>query len=221
MSTNPNIQDLLKSLRENYIQGQYKDGIELLKANQAVLNGYDYHSNLGLFFLKTGQLGQARLHLEQAQDISLFNFHAEQNLIVLKKQLPEINELEYSALDFIYSKIFMVFLLILLIMTFFSSLSVLWNKKRKRLKITAIIFSFLFLCTGLRWLVEWRFKPIVITEEAKIYEGPNTLFKDNGLIPPGLKLYREKEFEGWSFVAYPKFYRGWVAPEKNVILQRK
>lgn len=209
---NTNINKTLKSLESSYLNNEYQAVIDGFLAVKDQLPKGVFHYNLGTAFLKSGEIGAGRYHLE----LALKNgYHLPENLHNIKTLKNTSNIIDAGDNSFIEKTIAesvsaswdVVFLIVAIMFTIV-------NVFRKKIfkSLTIYITACLFLLVpiiGKKVLMN-KYNEAVVVKEGKIFEGPSKLFETNFEIKSGTKILWDRMKDDWIFVVYPEALSGWV-----------
>jgi len=157
-----------------------------------------------------GDLVGARILLEKAKLNGFYSPEVKQALEVVKRDL-QINYIESdqsfidkfvveskSVSDLFYPTVSLFFLLLMI---------GLWAKKFKILSLLMLSISIL----SISFYGYLTFISLNISKDENIVRtGPSRIFEEAQKIPAGLRFVITKKYKDWSYVDFPKDYRGWI-----------
>ena len=211
--SNSSTMEALKASQQLYIDGEFDKAIEkTLEAKESMDSGL-FHYNLGSMYLKKGELGPARFHMEKAKSLN-FSYP------MLWKNLNFINA-QREVLDPKKTKIFsekfighymdipaIVFTSTMALVLIFTILGARLRKLSNGFIVALCILS--VIPWGVKLYLSNTYKFAVVIEDGRVYEGPSKIFQDYGLVPEGSRVIVGKYHDKWYYILSPKDFSGWV-----------
>ena len=204
----------LKSLEQDYLQGNYKEYINKLLEIKDSIPRDIFHLNLGTGQMKLAMYGPARYNLEVAKTLGLNNELLRNNLDYVKEQIGQkiggadsgfFNQLFFFFREIPFQSILMFSLVISLIALVFY-----WRKLIKNYLPLVLILFFAYLPLTFKLGIDSQYKLGIALEDLTLYEGPSAIFKDVGNVPSGYKILMKNTADGWGLITYPAYKIGWV-----------
>ncbi|EQC45124.1 SH3 domain protein [Bacteriovorax sp. BSW11_IV] len=211
---NTSTSDILKSLEELYLNGNYDEAMGLLIKNKSLFSNSDFHYNLGTILVKNNDLGAGRYNFEMALKESPFNIKARNNLDFLMKKLP-LNDLSTSevtsdkVINFSMKMGTDLVLSFSLILVLLLAILLRMGKITKK-RIFALLVVLSLMPSGAHYFIKSKYKVAIALQNQKILEGPSGVYGMIGELAAGAKIILGEENKKWVMVEYPKQYAGWV-----------
>lgn len=207
-------EQILKDAEQFYINREYESALSVIRKGRDALDSGLFHYNLGSIYLKKGELGPARFHLERAKDTGFSYPMLWKNLKFIQEQ-PQVLDPSKSknVQEFLIGKAmdlpssFFGILSLLMVITILLSFKKKWIE-RKLVVTVLLIFSLVPLVgsyaikKGLRYAI--ALKPI------RVYEGPSKIYPDYGEVAAGSRLIINNFQDDWYFILSPRSQSGWV-----------
>lgn len=205
----------LKEFKALFEKQDYDGAIKFLDENKQNFDEGVYQYNLGLTYLKKGQLVEARVLFEKSK---LNGFFSNEVDLALKEATSglEVKTLEESSSfsdDFNNIVLQIPFDVYFLISLIFVAIVIGFYKKLDKY-IRIIIFVFAMLPTVFYYQHVNQHEKIVVLEDQYVYRGPSKMFEQIQMIPKGMKLFTGKDHNGWRYIVTPQSHRGWFKSEK-------
>ncbi|MCF8058009.1 MAG: SH3 domain-containing protein [Bacteriovoracaceae bacterium] len=205
---------ILKEAQQFYVNKDYESALSvILKGKESISPGL-FHYNLGSIYLKMGDLGPSRLHLEKAKSHGFQYPMLWKNLKYIKTQNqvydPTKSKIFKEAfigkvLDIPDVLIMMVTLaLIIFLLGIFRKG---WIRSKKYLAL-ALVLIIVPLTSS--YLIKRNFNYAVVLKPLRIYEGPSKIYPDFGEVSPGSRVVVGQLRDNWYFVISPSDISGWV-----------
>ncbi|OFZ14151.1 MAG: hypothetical protein A2X86_04680 [Bdellovibrionales bacterium GWA2_49_15] len=204
----------LKSLEQDYLQGNYQVFINKLLEMKESLPRDIFHLNLGTGQIKLSMLGPAHYNLEMAKAYGLNNEILRNNLSHVNEQIGQqvggadnnfINQLFFFFRELSFQSVLLLCLAISLL-----TLILFWRRYIRNYRVLVIVLICAYTPLALKWGVDSQYKLGIALEELTLYEGPSAIFKDTGKVPSGYKILLRNTAEGWGLLTYPSYKTGWV-----------
>lgn len=203
----------MKELKKLINKKDYDSALTYLESNKTIETPIRNY-NLGYIYFKKNDHVKARTYLEKAQYEGLRTSELKNALHRVKSELGIQNiEKSYTVEDNLmmqtighHEDVFFA------LMGSFLLVALLLGVRGKYLMTS--FFSLLFLVVCSFFLFIQNYEVQINKEESFVYKGPSKIFEQIQVITPGMKLITEKNEGNWSFVSYPKIYRGWLFKSK-------
>ena len=216
--SNTNTMNILKSVEDLYLKGDYQSAInELLKAKSQLDAGL-FHFNLGTLHLKQNSLGPARYNLEKAKSIG-FNYSiVKKNINVIKadQSIVDISNggtyFNQAMINTIETPMYMFGLSALLI-----SIVLILLARYKKISLQSFAILFLLIVAApfsIKFYTYSQLDDVVVMQDSSILEGPSKIYSENGTIKAGSKVIIGKKLNNWYLIEYPDQVSGWIHREK-------
>ncbi len=211
---NSKADEILKEAQQFYVNKDYDSALSVIRKGKGNLSPGLFHYNLGSIYLKKGELGPARLHLEKAK-LSDFNYPMLwKNLKYIKSQSQvfdptkskDIQEVFVGkALDLPDSMVLIATLMVIVVLLGLFRKGIVLSKKYL---LVAIVLSALPL--GSIFFIKKGYNYAVALKPVRVYEGPSKIYPDFGEIAPGSRVVVGRFHDNWYYVLSPSDLSGWV-----------
>jgi hypothetical protein len=220
---NFNTDEFLKSLEPLYVEGRIDEAISLMRANEAHLDAWIYHFNLGTLYGKMEMYGAGRHHLEKALTLPGDRSLVLTNLEFVLDKLGPVD----SALGLTQVESWAVYLLRIpeqyaLILTLFLLVvvTIIWKFKKFKKWYTfglVALVAFVPVLADQMWLRSYQVA--IVLEQAIVRTGPSGIFEEKSVLPEGSKILLKSSLSGqWYQVIKPQAAVGWIESEKCGLL---
>jgi len=170
--------------------------------------------NEAFVYFKNDDFINARFFLEKAKKMGLYSEEVHDALQVVKSKLgiESIENSYYKEDVFMFNSVgfhqdvyfSLIGILLLISLVFFA-------KAKHFIGVVSLVF-----CIGLGsfYSVISDHHVKINEQEVSVYAGPSKIFEEVQVLLPGMKVITTHETGKWSFVKYPKVYRGWILNQK-------
>lgn len=205
---------LLKDAEQFYINKDYESALSVILSSKDSLDPGLFHYNLGSVYLKKGDLGPARYHLEKAMDNGFSYPMLWKNLKFIQKQPQVLDPVKSNNLQELFiGKVLDIPMAFVGIFSLLMIVSVLFALRRKWLQHKAVAVILFILCLMppvISYSVKKGYKYAIALKPVRVYEGPSKIYTDYGEIGAGSRLIINNFQDNWYFILSPKSLSGWV-----------
>lgn len=205
---------ILKDAEQFYVNKDYESALSVILKGKGELDTGLFHYNMGSIYLKRGELGPARFHLEKAKNKGFGYPMLWKNLKFIQEQPQVLDPVKSKNIqEFVVGKVmdipisFFGILTLLLISIILLSYRNLWIKT-KSVMISLLVLSLIPLAGSM--LIHRGYKYAIALKPVRVYEGPSKIYSDYGEIPSGSRVVINKFQDNWYFILSPSSISGWV-----------
>lgn len=206
--------EILNSAKTYYLNGDYETAKNEILEGKPHLDSGLFHYNLGSIYLKMGQFGPARFHLEKAKVEGFSYPMLWKNLDYVKAQ-PQVLDpaksknyqevLVGKVMDMPF-EMFVGFSLLILA-------TLLYLLRKNSIKLAS--FTVALLVVGIfpllgKYLIDHGYDYAIALKPSRVYEGPSKIYPDYGELGAGSRVIVSKYHDNWFFIISPKDLSGWV-----------
>lgn len=211
MNNNSNI-NILNEFKTVFEAGKYEDALTLLHQNKLKFEPGVYEYNIGLIYYKQEHYTLARINFEKSKDLGFMSTDLEIALNQVKTHLDvmvleessstsdQVNEVLYDTpREFFFS---ITVLLLIIFIFIYKKLELI---PVRIISLIVAIFPTIFFLLVLNGKTE-----VIFLEDQVVRRGPSTMFEEVQLAPKGMKVYIDKNIDGWNLIVHPKSHQGWI-----------
>lgn len=206
--------EILNSAKTYYLNGDYETAKSTILEGKPHLDSGLFHYNLGSIYLKMGQFGPARFHLEKAKSDGFSYPMLWKNLDYVKAQSQVLDPTKSKNFQEVFvGKVMDVPISLFGIFTLIVLATLLVMLRRKTIKFA--MFSLVFLVIGLfpimgKYFIDKGYDYAIALKPTRVYEGPSKIYPDYGELGAGSRVIVSKFHDNWFFIISPKDLSGWV-----------
>jgi hypothetical protein len=206
--------NILKVSQQLYIDGDFDKAIEKTLASKDQIEAGLFHYNLGTLYLKKGDLGPARYHMEKAKKQSFSYPMLWNNLKVINSHSEVIDPTKSKVFTEKFVGHYMDLpLLLLSAIALIGLIGTLTSVRLKKLTNKVVIISLVLLSLSpvlLRMGLDKTYRFAIVMNAKRIHEGPSEIFEDYGEIPEGSRIIVSKYHDKWYYITSPSSFSGWI-----------
>lgn len=211
--------NVLKTSQQLYIDGDFDKAIENTLSLKEKLDAGLFHYNLGSLYLKKGELGPARYHMEKAKKQDFTYPMLWNNLKFINSQREVLDPTKSKVLSEKMIGHYMDIPLLFLTFTLLVSLSILVLAVRFKKLTNKGLIAFLVVLSlsplAMRLALEKSYRFAVVIKTKRVHEGPSKIFQDFGEIHEGSRIIVSKYRDKWYYITSPSSFSGWI--EKSAL----
>lgn len=207
-------EQILKNAEQFYIKKDYESALSVILESKDKLDPGLFHYNLGSLYLKKGELGPARFHLERAKDSGFSYPMLWKNLKYIQEQPQVLDPVKSKDMqEFFVGKTMDVPLSFVGIFSLLIAVIVLFSFRKKWIERKLVVVLFLVIAiapVGISYSIKKGFNYAIALKPLRVYEGPSKIYPDYGEISAGSRVIINNFQDDWYFILSPRSQSGWV-----------
>lgn len=207
-------EQILKNAEQFYIKKDYEAALGVILEAKDTLDPGLFHFNLGSLYLKKGELGPARFHLEKAKDSGFSYPMLWKNLKYIQTQPQVLDPVKSKNIqEYVVGKTMDVPLSFVGIFSLLAVIIILFSLQRKWIerKFIAVILLLLSIAPlGISYSIKKGYNYAIALKPLRVYEGPSKIYPDYGEISAGSRVIINNFQDDWYYILSPRSQSGWV-----------